>query len=497
MSCKLRHKLHSKMLKLAVFLCVLCLLCIAFNTDANNQVDNLHRLIMSRRSQNPPLSVSWAGLDAAEEHLPVFVEPQDGLMEADRIDKLPGQPQGVDFHQFSGYVTVDPKAGKALFYYFVESPKNSSTNPLLLWLNGGPGCSSFGYGAMTELGPFRVNSDGKTLFRNKYSWNNVANVIFLESPAGVGFSYSNTTSDYQRTGDKSTAKDSYTFLVNWLERFPQYKTRDFFIAGESYAGHYVPQLAYTILLNNKNTNKTIINLKGIAIGNAYMDYAMTKMGKFDYLWTHAMNSDETNKGIHSHCDFENLSSSTQCESFEDKSYLEKGYIDLYNIYAPLCFNASLKNGSTTGSIYNFDPCSDYYIDSYLNIPEVQAALHANRTAWSICRSFSWTDGPNSILPIIKDLMAKSIRIWIYSGDMDAVVPITSSRYSINSLKLPIVSAWRSWYTSNEVGGYVVQYKGLTLATVKGAGHLVPTNQPERALTMISSFLRGYLPPSSP
>lgn len=93
----------------------------------------------------------------------------------------------------------------------------------------------------------------------------VANVLFLESPAGVGFSYSNTTSDYDRAGDKSSAKDAYVFLINWLERFPQYKTRDFYIAGESYAGHYVPQLAYTILLNNKFFNQTIINLKGIAV----------------------------------------------------------------------------------------------------------------------------------------------------------------------------------------------------------------------------------------
>jgi len=92
----------------------------------------------------------------------------------------------------------------------------------------------------------------------------VANVLFLESPAGVGFSYSNTTSDYDDAGDKSTAKDAYVFLINWLERFPQYKTHDLYITGESYAGHYVPQLAYTILLNNKFAPQTI-NLKAIAV----------------------------------------------------------------------------------------------------------------------------------------------------------------------------------------------------------------------------------------
>ncbi|GKV30396.1 hypothetical protein SLEP1_g39211 [Rubroshorea leprosula] len=149
----------------------------------------------------------------------------------------------------------------------------------------GPGCSSFGYGAMEELGPFRVNSDNKTLYRNPYAWNNVANVIFLESPAGVGFSYSNRSSDYTNVGDKKTAEDSYTFLVNWLERFPQYKTRDFFIAGESYAGHYVPQLAYTILSKNKKSNKTVINLKGIAVSSVTIILSNKHTSTFQILST--------------------------------------------------------------------------------------------------------------------------------------------------------------------------------------------------------------------
>ncbi|KAA8550107.1 hypothetical protein F0562_001791 [Nyssa sinensis] len=417
-------------------------------------------------------------------------------MQADKIDTLPGQPDGVDFNQYAGYVTIDSQAGKALFYYFVESPQNSSTNPLVLWLNGGPGCSSFGHGAMKELGPFRVNSDGKTLFRNNYAWNNVANVIFLESPAGVGFSYSNTSSDYDHTGDKSTAIDAYTFLVNWLERFPQYKTRDFYITGESYAGHYVPQLAYTILLNNKNTNQTIINLKGIAIGNAVINDDTDTKGLFDFFWTHALNSDETHEGINAFCDFLNETSSAQCDSMGEKSFEELGNINGYNIYAPLCLNPVLKNGST-GSVNDFDPCSETYVVSYLNTAEVKKALHANlMITWSGCRGIGWTDSPTTVLPIITDLIANGKRVWIYSGDIDSVVPVTSTRYSINSLNLPIETAWRPWYTNNEVGGYVVGYKGVTFATVRGAGHQVPSYQPARALTIISSFLQGTLPPSS-
>ncbi|GAY58191.1 hypothetical protein CUMW_185230 [Citrus unshiu] len=207
---------------------------------------------------------SGAPKEAGEE-LTVYIGPQEGLKEADKIEKLPGQPYGVEIDQYSGYVTVDPKAGRALFYYFVES-QNSSTKPLVLWLNGGPGCSSFGFGAMMELGPFRVNSDGKSLSHNEYAWNN-----------GVGFSYSN--------GDERTAADSYTFLLNWFERFPEYKSREFFLAGESYAGHYIPQLALKILQFNKN--QTFINLKGLAMGNAWIDTETGNKGMFDFYWTHA------------------------------------------------------------------------------------------------------------------------------------------------------------------------------------------------------------------
>jgi serine carboxypeptidase-like clade 2 len=89
--------------------------------------------------------------------------------------------------------------------------------------------------------------------------------LFLESPAGVGFSYSNKSSDYDNNGDRKTATDNYVFLVNWLERFPEYKNRDFYIAGESYAGHYAPQLAHNILYHNKKANRTIVNLKGIMV----------------------------------------------------------------------------------------------------------------------------------------------------------------------------------------------------------------------------------------
>nr|GFA25907.1 serine carboxypeptidase-like 42 [Tanacetum cinerariifolium] len=120
-----------------------------------------------------------------------------------------------------------------------------------------------GGGAFTELGPFFPTGDGRGLRRNKKSWNKASNLLFVESPAGVGWSYSNTSSDYT-TGDAHTAKDMYTFLLNWYKKFPSFRTRDLYLTGESYAGHYIPQLAIALLDHNERSTGFKFNIKGVA-----------------------------------------------------------------------------------------------------------------------------------------------------------------------------------------------------------------------------------------
>lgn len=100
-----------------------------------------------------------------------YPKQQERERDRDRIIKLPGQPPNVKFSQYSGYVTVDEKAGRALFYWLIEASKKPESKPLVLWLNGGPGCSSIAYGASEEIGPFRVRPDGNTLSLTPYAWN--------------------------------------------------------------------------------------------------------------------------------------------------------------------------------------------------------------------------------------------------------------------------------------------------------------------------------------
>jgi cathepsin A (carboxypeptidase C) len=89
------------------------------------------------------------------------------------------------FQTYSGYLQVS--ATKSYHYmFYTSSSKTPTTDPVVLWLNGGPGCSSL-MGAFQENGPFlfNINATGLQATINPYSWNTFANVLYIESPAGV------------------------------------------------------------------------------------------------------------------------------------------------------------------------------------------------------------------------------------------------------------------------------------------------------------------------
>ncbi|XP_007043281.2 PREDICTED: serine carboxypeptidase-like 34 [Theobroma cacao] len=441
--------------------------------------------------------------------------------EADRVTKLPGQPP-VEFKHYAGYVTVNESHGRALFYWFFEASSKPEKKPLLLWLNGGPGCSSVGYGEAEELGPFFPQNDTKTLKLNPHRWNKAANLLFVESPFGVGFSYTNTSNDFNTLGDAITAKDSYAFLINWFKRFPQFKSHDFYISGESYAGHYVPQLAEVIFDSNKKASKEDhINLKGFAIGNALLDDVTNSRGMIEYAWDHAVISDRVYDNIISKCNFSVEELSDDCNDAFDEYYAVYRLIDMYSLYTPTCVDSNssssrqrhLIKGISPQMLSKFDgwhkrlagydPCISDYTEVYLNRPDVQAALHVNVTKkshkWTHCSNaiLIWNDSPASMLPTIKKLAAGGIRIWVYSGDTDGRVPVTATRYALKKLGLKTVKEWTAWYTSKQVGGWTIEYDGLTFVTIRGAGHEVPSFKPKEALQLIEHFMANKKLPQKP
>ncbi|KAG7620536.1 Peptidase S10 serine carboxypeptidase [Arabidopsis suecica] len=437
--------------------------------------------------------------------------------EADLVTNLPGQPD-VSFKHYAGYVPVDKSNGRALFYWFFEAMDLPKEKPLVLWLNGGPGCSSVGYGATQEIGPFLADTNEKGLIFNPYAWNKEVNMLFLESPVGVGFSYSNTSSDYLNLDDHFAKKDAYTFLCNWFEKFPEHKGNEFYIAGESYAGIYVPELAELVYDNNEKNNDLSlhINLKGFLLGNPDISNPDDWRGWVDYAWSHAVISDETHRNINRLCNFssDDVWNNDKCNEAiaeVDKQYNE---IDIYSLYTSACKGDSAKSSYFASAQFKtnyhisskrmpprrlagYDPCLDDYVKVYYNRADVQKALHAsdgvNLKNWSICNMeifHNWTYVVQSVLPIYEKLIAGGLRIWVYSGDTDGCIPVLGTRYSLNALGLPIKTAWRPWYHEKQVSGWVQEYEGLTFATFRGAGHTVPSFKPSSSLALFSAFVKG-------
>ena len=195
--------------------------------------------------------------------LAVATVPSGAAPLADQVTALPLFREKLPSRHFSGYLTA--LNGSFLHYYFVEAVDVSpSTAPVVWWMNGGPGCSSMdGWGY--ELGPFtfkNYNATGPVFELNKYSWSKTANLVFVEAPPGVGFSW-RENGNYTIT-DSENARNNFAalqFLFN--AKFPEYKNNKFFIAGESYAGIYVPTLAYQVITHPGS----VPNFGGILVGN--------------------------------------------------------------------------------------------------------------------------------------------------------------------------------------------------------------------------------------
>lgn len=435
----------------------------------------------------------------------------------DLVSSLPGQPAPVSFQQYAGYITINATAGRHFFYYFVEAQQSPESSPLTLWLNGGPGCSSLGYGAFSELGPFFPSGD--KLIANPYAWNKYSNVLFVESPASVGFSYSNTSSDFQgRADDYTTADDNLVFLLNWLEKFPEYKGRSLYISGESYAGHYVPQLAHNVLTFMKSNGSSLLNLKAIAIGNPLLDDEEDSKSAVTFLWTHGLNSYQTAEAMTKYCNWTADTFSQACIAAFNESDNEVGSsINYYDVILDVCLeapvkqliNRRLRKQLDASSPNNFEPdvCISNEVTTYFNRPDVQAAIHANMSQpWSLCSSvlkYNFTTSPTTMLPVLEDILNDGARILVYSGDQDSVLPLIGTGILAHKLAkymgLNASDPYRSWFQGQQVGGWTVGYgEGgkLTFATVRGAAHFVPGTQGARALTLFQSFIKSQpLPPS--
>jgi cathepsin A (carboxypeptidase C) len=423
---------------------------------------------------------------------------------------------------FSGY--LNNGAGDQLHYVFLESQNNPKTDPLILWLNGGPGCSSM-LGWLYEHGPFPFK-EGETYTQwNNYSWNQAANMIYMESPACVGLSTCNNPD--QTFNDSNVAAANLAALTQWFQRYPNFTTNDFYVAGESYGGIYVPYLSWYI--DQSNTAKTTnINLKGFMVGNGVTNYAYDTLGSMpDYFFQHGIFPPT----IYDEIIYETCEDpyGSDCENFLfGSAYVQN--LNIYDLYR-WCYNenetTSVQNGplkfhknyarfldllknDKAGPLPGMTaPCIDGLgAYTWLNNPAVRTGLHIPSSInynWAMCVEINYdiNQALGSYFIYEQLVPLNKYKIMFFSGDADASVSILGTQRWIAELvdtySIPTEVPYKVWTlpgdttpNATQTAGWVTYYQGLEFVQVKGAGHMVPQWRRPEAYKMFTYFLNNTI-----
>jgi len=399
-------------------------------------------------------------------------------------------PPGMDGSvvQHYGYLMANETYGAYLFYWMFESQGDPKTDPLALWLTGGPGCSSE-LALFFENGPWTVNTD-LSLTPNPNSWNMNANLLYVDQPAGTGFSY--VSEDGYVTDEAQVAADFYVFLQNFMAKYPQYAKLPFYVTGESYGGHYVPAISAFIQRENHDTGYPKINLKGLAIGNGWIDPLIQAGSYGPFAWANGLiTSDELQdvQQAYAQCESD-INNGDYSDAFWDctevfDTVLEyAGNINYYDIRKqcnppPLC--------------YDLDP-----ITEYLNQASVQKQLGVNQT-WQTCNmnvysAMETSDFDYSYLDDIPLLLTEN-RVIFYNGNYDLICNFFGTSALLNSMQWPGQNGFlkapnTTWTVSGSSAGTFRTYQNLTYVVVANAGHMVPHDQGANALNLLSHLLTG-------
>lgn len=464
---------------------------------------------------------------------------------ADKVVGLPGMNDTFSYDVYSGFLNLTET--KRIYYLFEGSRSvNASTDPIILWSNGGPGCSSL-LGWLSEVGTYMQNDDG-SFVENPHSWNQFANILYLDHPAPVGFSTCNPNSNECHANDTSDGQDNLAAIRKFFEAFPEHKNKELWLSGESYAGIYIPYLLWNIDTFN-NLNETLpedkINLKGMMVGNGVTNWTYdTQPATFNMTYWHALMGQEMWDDLNDNqCDFSLMNfgklPGPKCLALYERFQNITAKINMYKIFDPymvaptLTRTKQVKSYTSGDQLFEitddveeeyrgfshrhytpwmvgpFKESKSYYSAlrgpaEFLNNATVRTALHIPDGHQTYMECNDGTLGFTYIMEerasqFIWEAMKGRYQMMKYSGNIDAVVPTDGTLGWINSLNRTVVTEWRQFNVSDwnettnpnpQVGGWIENYEDLTFVSINGAGHMVPADRPDAIGYVVKHFINN-------
>ena len=400
------------------------------------------------------------------------VDSKGKTLPADEVTSLPGigkvaTKQFAGYESITGYYYPKTKTGNAesLFYWFVGA-EDYENKPTIIWSNGGPGSSSF-WGFFIENGPYQIDSATEPkLSLREHAWNNEANYMIFEHPLSVTLSFAHDESDLPETVEEGI-EQYYQALVNFMARHPEIAKNPIILAGESYAGTYLPLLANAILKGNKSKESPNLDLKALVLMDAWVDPYTQMSTDTEYALTHGLISAREKKKL-------------------DKQF-KHNYPALNAEIQKICGLVMMNTAYKSNSDINLNSVLEY-----LNRDDVRKALHIESNvklteSWSAGISNNYQPEVNkSFRKLINKLLDENLQTIVISGLNDAKdCNFLGTSKWLDKLKGKNANAFhnaptKQWVMAeNEpVLGYLQESKKLTWAKILNAGHMAAMDQPQ-------------------
>ncbi|KAL9122525.1 MAG: hypothetical protein Q9187_000925 [Circinaria calcarea] len=444
---------------------------------------------------------------------------------------------------WAGEIPIPGTENDALFFWLFEAEKGARSEDLIIWLNGGPGCSSL-QGAMSENGPLRFLENATKPAYNRYSWTKLANILYIDQPVGTGFS----TGSADATDNAQVTQAFYQWLKAFYAVFPTLKSKNTYIMGESYAGIYIPYFAQDIL---ENKAELPMNLKSITLGNPTFGNAaaMSDVVVDTYLHRQEQILDIPQDILSAFSQADNQCGFTEVLGHMtyppspgpivipgnpegQNSALSRRQEGASNDSSCNVLSAPTTPAAINESIYGpcFGPCATFTtalnyllanhqcfnvyninsscanhpnpvpVQNWLNKPAVRTALHAPPKNFTVCNAtVQATLGVEVVTPpaysIIPRILDQGIGVHIYSGDYDFLINHVGTELVIQNMTWNGHQGFQSppnkpFIVDGEVAGNWGAERNLTYHRFLSAGHMVPSDQPAAAFAFVRDFVLG-------
>jgi carboxypeptidase D len=453
---------------------------------------------------------------------------------------------------YSGYADISDH--EHIFFWFFEARNvDPKTAPLTAWISGGPGVSSMSE-LFTEHGPCRVDADNTTIYNNPFSWSNYSNVIYIDQPNQVGFSYSDLVQGYMDESNDNAIVEDHSCQANnstcgcfskpdvtatanstlaaapkfWLtlqafmNSFPEYTDNGFHFGSESYGGHYVPIFSKYIQDQNKASiaGARHIDLKSILIGNgwyspqlqsqAYYDYGYESGSPYDLPPINATLKKEVyEKLVGSGGCLEQL---RECEAIGTDEICKAA--DNYcgvEIDQPWAKSTGRDDNNVRmlnheddeddeDDEYKESPLPNSFFEAYLNHTHVREAIGALQTwigdSQTVTEAFDLTGDDGRELGIIKilgELAGEGINVVLYNGDADYICNHLGVEASAAAVGFPGYdkAGFADILTDDcVIHGSVKQSGPFSYVRIYEAGHAAGAFQPLTLQTIFKRAIAG-------